>query len=151
MKALLENISGFNIPFRETAVIIFLIVNGWRDIRTREILLPFTLVFGIVCGGISFLTGHPLSEFLISSALSGVFAGLSILSHGRVGMGDCLVLLALGMALHPGELLAALSLGMFFTVIPAMVMLLILKKGRNAELPFIPFLLAGYIGGLCLW
>lgn len=151
MKTWIANVAGCRLPLKETAVIVFLAVNGWQDMKTKRIFLPLTIVFGMLGGVCSVLMGRSLSELLLSCSVGGMFMGLSILTRGKVGMGDGWILLALGTMLTLGELWIALGLGMLFTAVPAMVMLIILKKGRNTELPFVPFLLAGYIGGVCLW
>lgn len=148
---LIENICASGVPVKEASVIIFLAVSGWRDLKTRKIPVLLTAFFGATGAILSAIAGRSPAELLPALSLGGLFVGLSILTRGKVGMGDSLILLALGTVLEPGELLGVLGLGMIFTVIPALFMLIILRKGRNTELPFVPFLLAGYTGGLFLW
>ena len=79
-----------------------------------------------------------------------MFLALSILSGGAMGAGDGLLLLALGLASDTGEYLGTLLGGIFLAAVWSGVLLVVFRKGRKTEIPFVPFLLFGYIGGLLL-
>ena len=82
---------------------------------------------------------------LLSMGVGGVVAVMSVLSRGKMGMGDGLLILAMGSVLSVGELLALLLCGIY-----AGLQLCVFKKKRDEEIPFAPFLLAGYLGGMFL-
>ena len=65
-------------------------------------------------------------------------------------MGDAWVLLDLGIVLETGEFLITVCLGVLLSGGCAMILLALKKAGRRTEIPFVPFLLAGYVGGLLL-
>ena len=73
---------------------------------------------------------------------------LSIISKGAVGMGDGLLFLSLGTVLSFEELLSAFLLGLFCCCFWGIVVLFLSGKGKKTEMPFVPFLMLGYIGGL---
>ena len=77
---------------------------------------------------------------LLSMGVGGVVAVMSVLSRGKMGMGDGMLILAMGSVLSVGELLG----------IHAGLQLCVFKKKRDEEIPFAPFLLAGYLGGMFL-
>lgn len=87
---------------------------------------------------------------LLSMGVGGVVAVISVLSRGKMGMGDGLLILAMGSVLSVGELLGILCLALLLCGIYAGLQLCVFKKKRDEEIPFAPFLLAGYLGGMFL-
>lgn len=134
----------------EICVMIFLMINTWTDIRKREICLPaFGLFFA---GGILWriVLGTLYPEGLIAMGIGGAAAVISVLSREAVGTGDGLLLLAMGAVLDAGKLIGILCMALFLCGIYAGLQLCIFKKARDTEIPFAPFLLAGYMGGIFL-
>ncbi len=62
--------------------------------------------------------------------------------------GDGLLFLSLGTVLSFEELLSAFLLGLFCCCFWGIVVLFLSGKGKKTEMPFVPFLMLGYIGGL---
>lgn len=79
---------------------------------------------------------------------------LSYISREQIGYGDGLMLIALGgcIGLQQAIMVVGIALAASFVVSVALVMLR--KAGRTHKLPFVPFLLLGYLmlwgGGLLL-
>ena len=136
---------------KELCILAFLVWNSWRDIRKHEISLTLTLIFGIG-GMLLFWQDHETLWDVVGSASVGLgMIGMSILTRGAVGMGDGLLLLALSGVLSSGELLLTLLLGLFLCAVWGTGLLLVRKKEKHTEIPFIPFLSLGYLGGIVLW
>lgn len=129
---------------------VFLLDAGWRDWRRREISLTLTALFGAAGLLNSIIQGRDIKDFLIPAGIGLIFLALGILSGGALGAGDGLLLLALGLASDTGEYLGTLLGGMFLAAAWSGVLLVVFRKGRKTEIPFVPFLLFGYIGGLLL-
>lgn len=70
--------------------------------------------------------------------------------QGEIGFGDGLLILAMGSVLKSGELLGVLSAALLLCGIYSGLQLLVFKKKRDTEIPFAPFLLVGYLGGILL-
>ena len=134
-----------NMVIIETIIpLLILSVNAIWDIHRKEILLSPVLVMGAA--------GILYRFFYISDGIAGVFTSLmpgafllaaSLLSGGRIGKGDALLALCLGewtglsngiFVIFAGSAGAALA-GTF----------LLINKKKTAEIPFVPFLLCGYI------
>ena len=129
-------------------ILAFLGINSWKDIRTREVSLLSIGVFGIV-GMVRACFLGTVSVNLVWNVCMGVAViGLSIISKGAVGMGDGLLFLSLGTVLPFEELLSAFLLGLFCCCFWGIVVLFLSGKGKKTEMPFVPFLMLGYIGGL---
>lgn len=134
----------------EICMTVFLGINTWTDIRKKEICVPVLCIF--LAGGIFFrISGGTFwTEGLISMGIGALAAVISVLTRGEVGFGDGLLILAMGSVLKSGELLGILFAALLLCGIYSGLQLLVFKKKRDTEIPFAPFLLAGYLGGVFL-
>ena len=64
--------------------------------------------------------------------------------------GDCWILLALGALLDTETYIRMLCIGFFLAAFWSGILLVIRRKSRKTEIPLVPFLLAGYIGGILI-
>lgn len=135
----------------EVFTLVFLGINSWFDMKKKEISLAAVGIFGLLGLLISLHDGGLSWDFLIPAGISGGVIGLSIVTGGAVGMGDGLVLMALATMLRSGKFMAVLFMGLLSCAVCSLVLLLVFRKGRDWEIPFIPFVLLGYVGGLILW
>lgn len=128
-------------------VLAFLGINSWKDIRRKEVSLLTIGMFAVVGIIKSLWCGDICWEWLGAVGLGAALIALSIISRGAVGMGDGLILAALGTMLTFEKLLGTFMLGLLCCSVWGII-LLMLPGTRRTELPFVPFLLLGYIGGL---
>lgn len=137
--------------WNQICTLAFLGVNSWLDIRKREVSLFTIVIFG--AGGLllALYRGVFSLDYVIPFAIGAGILGLGIATQGAIGMGDGLFLMALGTMMEAGKFIAVFFMGLMACGVSSLIMLLVFHKGRNAELPFIPFVLLGYIGGLILW
>lgn len=124
--------------------------NMWLDLKKREISLLLTGMLALSGLWEMIWRNGNLAEHLIPLGIAGILTGVSILSAGGLGMGDVLLLAALGMVLEMSEYLIMLSLALFLSAGWAIFLLIFRKKGRKAEFPMVPFLLMGYLGSLMI-
>lgn len=136
---------------KEVCTLMFLGINTWLDIKKKEISLVTVGLFAAF--GIIWLWKNEgdWMEMGISLGIGILFLVFSLITRGGIGLGDAWILLALGMVLGTKEFLAMFCTGMMLAGVWSLISLVILKRSRHAEIPFVPFLLAGYIGGLTLW
>lgn len=130
-------------------VMTYLGLGSVADIRRRKISLVFTALFGII-GMAIMLYKRELAKGAPSFLIGLLLLGLCLISGEALGRGDALTVLALGTVLTWQELLKTLSYALMLCSITALVLLVCFKKSRKTELPFLPFLLLGYVGGLLL-
>lgn len=136
---------------KEICILGFLGFNTWTDIRRKEISLAAAVVFAAGSLGWAAYTGGISVGFFIPVGISAFFLAVSVVTKGALGMGDGWLMMALGTALKTEEFLIMLLIGLGCSAVWAGILLVVLRKGRNAEIPFVPFLLLGYIGGVLLW
>ena len=71
-------------------------------------------------------------------------------SRGAIGRGDGYLLCVAGVYLGIAGTLSLLSGALFLCAIWSLLLLAIKKAGKKTEIPFVPFLLAAYVGGLLI-
>lgn len=135
---------------KEACVITFLGVNSWIDIRRKQVSLLIILVF-TVCGIVwTIYSGRNALEFLLCAGTGLAVVGVSILTEGAVGMGDGWLIAALGTVLHPAEFFIMIFIAAMSSAVWAGVLLTVFRRSGHTEIPFVPFLLLGYLGGSLL-
>ena len=135
---------------KELCTVVFLAMNSWLDIRRREISLLLTVVYA-GCGIIySILQGRKIQDVLIPAGIGILFLAAGLISRGAIGEGDCWILLALGALLDTETYIRMLCIGFFLAAFWSGILLVIRRKSRKTEIPLMPFLLAGYIGGILI-
>lgn len=135
---------------KEICVIGFLGINSWIDIRKRQVSLPLIVMFAVWGIIWTIYSKTDFFDFLICVGTGIIFVGTSILTEGAVGMGDGLLIMALGTAMCKEEFFSMLFIGMICSAVWSGIMLVIFRKKRHTEIPFVPFLMAGYLGGILI-
>ena len=136
---------------KEICILAFLGWNAWTDIKKRRILLIPTA--GAILSGIIFSVWRQESVWsMMAAVFTGIFfCFLSVATRGSLGMGDGLIILALGMWIGGMELLISVLSALLGSWVWSAVLLTVFHRGRKSEITFVPFLLAGYAGGVLLW
>lgn len=130
--------------------LLFLLFSSFLDIRKREISIPVTLLFGLAGVVYSVRTGRTMTDYLIPLGIGILILGGSVLTRGQVGMGDGWMLLALGCMLRMECYIQMACIGMLLAAAYSGVLMLVFRKNRKTELPLVPFLLLGYVGGMII-
>lgn len=135
---------------KEISTLVFLGLNSGLDVCKKEISLLSAVLFGGIWILASLWKGGISAEFFAPFAVGLMFLGLSVVSEEQVGMGDGILLLALGTVLSWQELLQVLLFSMAGCGLWGLILMMVFHKSRKTRVPFVPFLLAGYAGGLIL-
>ena len=135
---------------KTTGVILFLVWNSWKDIRKKETSLVITCVFAFLGVMTALYNRNVNVMYFVPPLVGGCFLGLSAVSGNQIGAGDGVLLIALGTVLEMEEYLRTLCLALGSCGLWALILLGILRKKKTTELPFVPFVLLGYVGGLLL-
>lgn len=130
--------------------LLFLLFSSFLDIRKREISIPVTLFFGLAGVVYSVRTGRTMTDYLIPLGIGILILGGSVLTRGQVGMGDGWMLLALGCMLRMECYIQMACIGMLLAAAYSGVLVLVFRKNRKTEIPLVPFLLLGYVGGMII-
>ncbi len=130
--------------------LLFLLFSSFLDIRKREISIPVTLLFGLAGVVYSVRTGRTMTDYLIPLGIGILILGGSVLTRGQVGMGDGWMLLALGCMLRMECYIQMACIGVLLAAAYSGVLMLVFRKNRKTEIPLVPFLLLGYVGGMII-
>lgn len=136
---------------KEMCVLVFLGVNSWIDLRKKEVSLAAAAAFSAAGVVLNWTDNSVFWELFISLGIGCFFLGVSILTKGAMGLGDVWMLFALALMLDLQEFLMILFSALMLCALWGTAMLVIFRKNGKSEIPFVPFLLLGYVGGLLLW
>lgn len=131
------------------AIGMLLFTAGIVDIRKRQISRGQILLLLLVCCALV-----PLKkESGIIDAAGGLAIGLcavgvSVATREQIGMGDGIVIAAVGIAFGARKCLLIVCTASFMMCAAAILVLLFRKGGRQTRLPFLPAVFAGYL--LCV-
>lgn len=116
------------------------------------LVLPLPVLFIFLAGGILWRIRQGLlwPAGIISMGIGVFIILIALISGGMVGFGDGLLILTMGSVLGAGELAGILCGALLLCGIYSGIEYLMLKKSRSEEIPFVPFLLIGYLGGIFL-
>lgn len=150
MEKIISYTENLNIGWAEIVTVFFLAWNAWKDWKQKEISLVLTGIYAMAGVGISLLERREIVDWILPLGMGGMILGLAFLTRGAIGYGDGWLLLALAGFLSAGIYVRMTVTGLFLAAVWSMILMLFCKKNRKTEIPLVPFLLAGYLGGL-LW
>ena len=131
----------------ETIGLVFLYgITSFDDIRTRQVQLLEIIVFAVI--GIIFNLYDRTNS--LASIIGGVLIGVavllfSILTNEKIGKGDAYIIMVTGLYLGFMNTLVLLWISSIFAAVIGMIILRKYDNSMQKELPFVPFLLLGYI------
>ena len=122
-----------------------LAINSILDLRRKRISLLVTIFYGLLGVGYQ-ITNKEMGVWMMVSLLPGLLVlAFAKLSKEKIRYGDGLILLALGCYLNIEEMALVCMIAVCFAGILALILLVFFHKGRNYVIPFVPFLLCGYV------
>lgn len=126
-------------------------VSSYFDVRWKRIPLAALAAGGIwaLVWTVINMVGQGVFQTLLASLPALLPGGglliLSRLTEKKVGSGDGILLLLLGLLLGAGEVLLLFCVGLFLQSLVAVVLVLIKKADKQTCIPFVPFLLAAWM------
>lgn len=130
----------------EISLLFFLGGAAWIDYRKRE--LPLYYIAGGLGLGLLFrlLSGASILSEILPGFLPGILClFLAKLTREAIGYGDALMMIAAGAFCGIPVLLFLLFCGFLTAALFSIVLLILKKRKRKEEIPFMPFLLCGYV------
>lgn len=119
------------------------------DIKTKSVPVVLLLLALFLGGGYALFGREEMGGIEFVTCIPGVFCILlSILSEGKIGLADGLLLLALGFVETLEELLFVLLVSMGLCSLCGLLLCVCRRATLQSRLPFVPFLLLGEV--LCL-
>lgn len=131
--------------------IVILIISSVFDIRWKKVPLFILIGGGVwavlwICINI-FISS--MGETLMASAVAVIpgagLIALSFLTDKKIGYGDGIIMMILGVLQGLGTIVLVFSIGLFLQSLAAVVLLIMKKADKQTCIPFIPFLLVAEI------
>lgn len=121
------------------------------DIKSRQVWLWMPLAAGSVGIGYRVFKGDVnISEAAASLAVFLLLFGISKITKESLGIGDVWVMGSILMAVGVAEGIKSIFLGFLLAGIYGGIFMIVKKCGGKKRIPFVPFLFAGFIGGVCI-
>lgn len=117
-----------------------------QDLFKKKISLWMIIIGGGVIGAsIPFYHTLTLYNRLGGVAVGGVVILISIVTGGKIGLGDGLLLCISGIALGFWNNLELFALALFLAALVSIALIVLRLADRKKSIPFVPFLLFGYL------
>ncbi len=135
--------------------IIFMLILTVMDIRKKEISVLLLVIFGATVVFYVAVKGEREALSVIYSLIPGAFLlALSLCTRESIGYGDGWTMLVLGLLLGLWECLAVIFVGLVFSAIFSLVLLVLRRVNGKTRLPFLPFVSMGLgvviiVQGIC--
>lgn len=121
-------------------------LNCWGDIKKREIYLIPTILYGLLGLILQLYELKSIHLGLLTGMIPGLFLLMTgMVSSGKVGYGDGILVLALGIWIGFFKCLMTLTTGLLLAAIWSAFSLVIKRFKKDDQIPFIPFLFFGYL------
>ena len=130
-------------------VLLLLSGNAICDLRRREISLLYSAAFAGIGICMSVMHGRGPAELLYSVIPGLVLMLFSVITRGDIGFGDGIVVFVMGLFLSWQETATVCGIGLMLSATGAGIWFAIRRRRKDA-LPFLPFLLAGYVTAMLL-
>lgn len=126
--------------------ILLLAVLSIFDIRTKKIPIAGFISIYIYSALYLFFSGEciiTLDGLLISLIPGLILAVLSFITEGKIGMGDALLTVGLGIGLGIERVSYTLAAALILICIFGLYMIFTRKMNRGSQIPFVPFITLG--------
>ena len=131
---------------REIGLFIFYGLTAFDDIKTKQVRMLEIIVFGILGIIVNILWPVKSFESIICGLLVGIVLYLfSILTNEKIGKGDCFIIMVSGLYLGFIDVLVLIWISSLLALIYGLITIKRLKKDSSYEMPFVPFLLSGFL------
>lgn len=129
--------------------IILLVMLGMytiEDIRKKTISIAFLPVFGLAGAGLHlFQRDIGIVSILMGVVVGAGMIGISFLTRESIGLGDGFIFLVTGVFLGGADNMELLLFSLLYAAVFSLGVLIVRKKKRKQEIPFIPFVFLGYL------
>ena len=117
-----------------------------EDIRKKRISVRYLWIFGVAGIAINlFQRSISVPDMLLGAAVGAALVAVSLLTRGSIGLGDGFLLMTAGVFMGGSSVLELLFISLLYAALVSLGMLAFRRWKRKRELPFVPFLLLGYL------
>lgn len=121
-------------------------IGAWQDWTKKRVsayLLVCSGLEGLLCYGC--FRQMTAADMLLGAAIGAAALLLGFVTREKIGYGDGAMILVCGIFLGFAANLELLCIALFLVELAALFLIVVKRKGRRYQIPFIPFLLVGYL------
>ena len=121
-------------------------MSAYQDWRKKKVSMYLVFVAGIV-GLLCHLCSRQIdvTDMLLGAAIGAVILLCGFVSGEKIGYGDGAIVIVCGIFLGFDANLELLCIALVLLEVVALFLIVVKRKGRRYQIPFIPFLLVGYL------
>ena len=125
---------------------LFLVIEGIRDLRRHKVSMLSVALAGVI----GVIIQIPLIKEIYPDMIGGILPGIILLlvagfTKERIGYGDGWVMFVAGIYLGFAGSIYLLTLSLFIASLTSVLLLICKKAGRKTELPFVAFMVPGFL------
>lgn len=132
-----------------SGMLVFLGINAIYDLYRKEILFVPTVFYGLFGAAFSLVSGGNWESLLMNCMPGFLLLGISLLTGGKLGLGDAWILFAMGLCLGFLDTMTILWIAVLLLCVFSLALLACGKysEGDRVTLPMVPFL----FGAMMIW
>ena len=132
----------------EWTIIVIMLIHSITDIKYKKVRLELSLV-GLILG-ILFIIVDIWNGIFPYEKIGGIIFGIVCLILGKatneaIGYGDGIILLMLGLFYKGKQMCIVMFWAFLFAILVALLLVVLFRKNRKYEIPFVPFLALGML------
>lgn len=118
------------------------------DVKKKKIPVGPVLIMGVILLLIRLSSNLTAGEFVCGLLPGVVFLAIAWMTKEKIGVGDGLLMLCLGMGYRVEQMMAITGIALLVAAMFSMILIVLKKANRKTALPFLPFLFVGWMVSL---
>lgn len=131
--------------------ILWLSICSWQDLKKKSISISFIIGgFVLLFIGSLYLNQVSFISRIAGGGIGGILLGLNPLTKGQIGLGDGIIIGIIGICIGFTSNVSILLVALFLSAVISLILLVFKKVDKKQTIPFVPFILLGYLGVMFL-
>ncbi|MDO5518927.1 MAG: A24 family peptidase [bacterium] len=143
---------GISEVIKMLVVIGVLLICSYTDIREKKVSIWIIITGVQAVIVLNFITKDiTMINALLGGIIGLLLIGVSKLTKNALGLGDAMLIAMIGLALGMFNTLLALFYALLITAVVSAILLVFKRVKKQSQMPFVPFILLGYLGVIFSW
>lgn len=127
---------------------LYIFICTYSDIKTKTVSIPISILsFLLILTSKIIIKNFNLDTTIMALLPGIVLCLISLITKQALGLGDCIIMLIIGISTNISFVIFVIVLAFTFSCLYGLFLLILTRK-RNIVIPFVPFILIGYLFAL---